>query len=365
MNQEYNKQAELAFAAYARNLVAGAVDELKLRGEGFSISQARNFASTYQVVDQHTDLTGLSATVFKDNNTGETFLTIRGTEITDVGDMLTNLINITLFGSTTLQPQYQSLKTKVQDWIDTGILPQNFTVTGHSLGGFLATDLAVDSTFANYITHAYLYNTPGQAGIFGDLINMMQNAWGIPTQYDPAKFSNIEAVVSDGLNIRPIAGLGCGVSPSIKNKLNHNITHIFASSVCRLWTFILSNFQSVCTATSKGISFLKLSLLFVFSSLSLSSMAQDTKIVGTPLQEKPAKNLLEVCKHQITDYRSIKIAIEKLYPVGSDVSVLLNNLENYFGTIKEKKIAKDYFFIKKQAEEVDNSWIYFFSKKCE
>jgi hypothetical protein len=30
VSQEYFKQAELAFAAYAKNLVAGAVDELKI-----------------------------------------------------------------------------------------------------------------------------------------------------------------------------------------------------------------------------------------------------------------------------------------------------------------------------------------------
>lgn len=215
--KEYFKQSELALAAYAKNLLAGAIDELKLRDADFSANQARNFASIYQVEDQYNDATGLPATVFKstDPENPQTFLAIRGTEITDVGDMLTNLINIALFGDTTLHPQYINLKSKVQEWIDTEKLPQNFTVTGHSLGGFLATDLAVDSDFASNITHAYLYNTPGQGGIFGELINMIQNAWGFPTQYDPAKFSNIEAVVSDGFNIRPIAGLGYDVSPPI------------------------------------------------------------------------------------------------------------------------------------------------------
>ena len=153
--------------------------------------------------------------MFADNNTGETFLAIRGTEISDPADLLTGLVNIALFGSTTLQPQYQSLKTQVQTWLIDGVLPQTFTVTGHSLGGFLATDLAVDEDFSGNISHAYLYNTPGQGGIFGDLLNMMQNAWGIPTQYDPAKFSNIEAVVGDGFNISPVAGLGYDVSPPI------------------------------------------------------------------------------------------------------------------------------------------------------
>lgn len=66
--------------------------------------------------NQYSDATGLSATVFKNNNTGETFLAIRGTN--DLADILTNLVNIALFGSTTLHPQYISLKNKVQEWID-------------------------------------------------------------------------------------------------------------------------------------------------------------------------------------------------------------------------------------------------------
>ncbi len=206
---EYFKQAELAFASYTKNLTAGIPDRDKLINDAeFSATQADAFILKYEVVDQHTDATGLSATVLADKNTGETFLAIRGTEISDPADLLTGLVNIALFGSTTLQPQYQSLKTQVQTWLNDGVLPQTFTVTGHSLGGFLATDLAVDSTFTNNISHAYLYNTPGQGGIFGDLLNMMQNTWGIPTQYDPAKFSNIEAVVSDGFNISPVAELG-------------------------------------------------------------------------------------------------------------------------------------------------------------
>jgi hypothetical protein len=151
--------------------------------------------------------------VFKstDPNNPQTFLAIRGTN--DPLDLLTDLVNIAVFGSTKLQPQYSNLKNKVTEWLGNDILPDTFTVTGHSLGGFLATDLAIDEDFSGNISHAYLYNTPGQGGIFGDLLNMMQNTWGIPTQYDPAKFSNIEAVVSDGFNISPVAGLGYDVSP--------------------------------------------------------------------------------------------------------------------------------------------------------
>ncbi len=216
MNQQAEnfKQAELAMAAYG-NFETDIPRQSELVAAGFSGAQANAFILKYEVEAQHSDNTGLSVTVFKstDPNNPQTFLAIRGTN--DPLDLLTDLVNIALFGSTTLQPQYLSLKNQIETWLGNDILPDTFTVTGHSLGGFLATDLAIDEDFAGNISHAYLYNTPGQGGIFGDLLNMMQNVWGIPTQYDPAKFSNIEAVVGDGFNISPVAGLGYDVSPPI------------------------------------------------------------------------------------------------------------------------------------------------------
>ncbi|MCC8995955.1 MAG: hypothetical protein LM517_02600 [Nitrosomonas sp.] len=111
----YFKQAELALAAYAKNLVAGRPDIEKLRDAEFSDSQALNFANTYRVVTQLPDTTGLSATIFADNLTGETFLAIRGTEITDPNDLFAGL-SLAMFGSTVLQPQYASLRSQVQAW---------------------------------------------------------------------------------------------------------------------------------------------------------------------------------------------------------------------------------------------------------
>jgi len=220
---EYFKHSELALAAYG-NYETDIPKQSELIGAGFSTSQANTFIGNYTVEAKHSDLTGLSVTVFKDHETDETFLAIRGTN--DPLDLLTDLVNIAVFGSTTLQPQYNNLKNKVIEWQENGILPDTFTVTGHSLGGFLATGLAVDAQFANNITHAYLYNTPEQGGIFGDLINMMQNVWSIPIQYDPARFSNIEAVVSDGFNISPIAGLGYDVSPSINIMIENQLSGV-------------------------------------------------------------------------------------------------------------------------------------------
>lgn len=163
MNQfaEYSKQAELALASYAQNLISGDPSEFELKKAELSANQARTFAETYHVVAQHTDATGLSATIFATDTTGETFLAIRGTEEGNLRDLLTDLINITWLGDTTLQPQYISLKFKVAEWIESGVLPSNFTVTGHSLGGFLAAGLVAESVFADHISHAYLFNAPG------------------------------------------------------------------------------------------------------------------------------------------------------------------------------------------------------------
>jgi len=210
---EYFKQAELALAAYA-NLVTEISNQDELKEAEFSNKQASTFTNTYRVIDQFDDaLTGLSATVFADKVSGEAFLAIRGTEVSDSMDLLTDLIDITWLGSTTLQPQYISLKFKVAEWIGNGILPQNFTVTGHSLGGFLAAGLVAELIFANHFSHAYLFNAPGVGGYTGPsaAAYAILDFLGVASTYDQSKISNIEAAIG----ISPISGLGFDVAPPI------------------------------------------------------------------------------------------------------------------------------------------------------
>ncbi len=210
MNQEYFKQAELALAAYA-SLNTGAPDRAALVFASFSEVQAITFATTYCVVTQYNDpATGLSATVFADKNTEETFLAIRGTEITDPGDIFAGL-PIAIFGTTILQPQYASLKTQVQAWLSNGTLKPTFTVTGHSLGGFLAAGLVDDPAFANHVSYAYLYNAPGTGGIVGSLADTLLGFMGLSPLGDSSKISNIEAAIGAS----PIAGLGFDAAPPI------------------------------------------------------------------------------------------------------------------------------------------------------
>ncbi|MBS0423622.1 MAG: hypothetical protein JSR71_04150 [Proteobacteria bacterium] len=208
------KQAELALTAYSdldQGMQLGQyISTLQDGGEGLSESQAIKFASTYRVVDRYFDATGLSATIFAKDTTGETFLAIRGTEASDSMDLLTDLIDITWLGSTTLQPQYISLKFKVAEWLENGILPQNFTVTGHSLGGFLAAGLVAEPMFTNHISHAYLFNAPGVGGSSAAAYAIL-DFLGVAPAYDQSKISNIEAATGTS----PISGLGFDVAPPI------------------------------------------------------------------------------------------------------------------------------------------------------
>jgi hypothetical protein len=156
---EYFKQAELALAAYARlDGIVNLIDPLK--EAGMTQSQAEHFARDWRVVEQYngeiiddyidefgnpqqaTILTGLSATVFQEMGSGRRYLAVRGTA--GLADLLTDLTDIALLGTPERQLQYAALKAKVGKWLDDGILSPGFSVSGHSLGGFLAGALLVD-----------------------------------------------------------------------------------------------------------------------------------------------------------------------------------------------------------------------------
>ncbi|SDE53483.1 hypothetical protein [Desulfuromonas thiophila] len=160
---DYYKYSELALASYS-DLAAGMVqqdyiDALMNDGDGMSQKQAETFAPNWTVLDQYDGMveetyydefgdeqtflnpTGLSVTLFEDGS-GKQVVAIRGTEPTDLDDIVTDIIDIGVLGTSEHQAQYAALSAQIQKWKDDGTLRTNFSVTGHSLGGFLATNLA-------------------------------------------------------------------------------------------------------------------------------------------------------------------------------------------------------------------------------
>ncbi|MBU1236748.1 MAG: hypothetical protein KJ634_12125 [Gammaproteobacteria bacterium] len=165
---EYFQQAELSLAAYAQlssgmSPVALAV-AVQQDGKGLSPKQAEEFAKTWRVVDQYTPTetvtttdeygnetqitvsNGLSVTLFKNVETHERYVAVRGTEVDDAGDLWTDFVDIALLGTPERQAQYAALKARLDEWLTEPdrLQGQTFTVTGHSLGGFLAGALLVD-----------------------------------------------------------------------------------------------------------------------------------------------------------------------------------------------------------------------------
>ena len=98
---------------------------------------------------------------------------------------------------------------------------QNFTVSGHSLGGYLAA--AVKQNYTQ-MTEAYLFNAPGVGGLLGNLADALSSAQGL-SSISPDNIWNIRG--SEGFPI--IAGLGyqLGTATIIQTEAsgnNHSIS---------------------------------------------------------------------------------------------------------------------------------------------
>lgn len=223
---EYYPYAELAFAAYA-NLLPGVnpIPVLRDAAVGMSSTQAAHFADRWRVIDVVNDSMGLSATLFQEMGTdgtlGRMVLAIRGTEVSwpnVIADFMADG-GIILHGRPDFSVQYQVLKARVNTWQQSGVLNGSFSVTGHSLGGWLATGLVSD--FGAQIEHAYLYNTPGVGGS-STVRDLLLSALGIPAwSGDPAKISNLRAAAGGSL----IAGLGLAVSSPIPVEIEDQLNN--------------------------------------------------------------------------------------------------------------------------------------------
>jgi len=167
-------QAELALAAYAV-LARGVPDPQRLRDADMSESQAVRFSASWTVIDQFTDpSSGVSATIFQKGS--QRYLAIRGTEPA-ANDILVDGI-LALGFAAKLNPQFDALKTQIDKWLaDSAMLKdQTFTVSGHSLGGYLAA--AVKQQYGAKVTDAYLFNAPGSGGLVGNIVDLLSGVFG-------------------------------------------------------------------------------------------------------------------------------------------------------------------------------------------
>ncbi|MEZ5436032.1 MAG: hypothetical protein R3E67_05660 [Pseudomonadales bacterium] len=189
--------AEASLAAYADlNDGKKTLDQKEaLKEAGMTEDQAIQFASRWpDVIEQYTDaISGFSATLFRNGN--EVCLAIAGTD-----SLLDVAIDIGLAEGLGAQAQYNALQGFYGSLISTGKIQStdSVTVSGHSLGGFLAQIFAVDH--AGEIAQTYTYNAPGIGGSVAQILDLMGVA---ATNIDT---SNILNVQGDGFSVT--AGLG-------------------------------------------------------------------------------------------------------------------------------------------------------------
>lgn len=225
----YFLQAELAQAAYGtfsgRTIE---IEELTRSGAGMSTSQAAAFVENWQVAAQYGNGTGLSATVFESREDGTKYLGIRGSEPA-ANDIVSDLLLATGWPSN-FNPQFLALKSQIENvWMqDSAVLQgQNFVVTGHSLGGYLAA--AIKSSFSQ-ATQGYLFNAPGVGGILGTVADSLVSVLGLNSM----STDNLWNICSsEGISF--ISGLGyqLGTAANIQTEAaidRHGISKILESA---------------------------------------------------------------------------------------------------------------------------------------
>lgn len=216
--------AELSLAAYSNlqnGSTATSANKQALKDAGMTEKQADEFAVRWpEVIKQYSDESGFSATAFRSGN--QVCVAIRGTEMTSLRDLVVDGFLATGNGAPF---QYSDAK----DFFDSLVLfpGDSITVTGHSLGGFLAQMLAVD--YAGEIANTYTYNAPGIGGggaEFWELLNVVPG--NIPT-------TNILNIQADGF--KATAGLGTSlgnveevhIENSLFSLLNHSVIKLVDS----------------------------------------------------------------------------------------------------------------------------------------
>ena len=214
---QYNTYAQAALASYASALVAGDVNNTARYRQpevGMAPAQATAFNATWNVLQQSPlNGNGFSAVLLQNRTTGEKVLAIAGTN--GWADWITDLVNIALYGTVLGMPQYLSLESFYTQLVSSGKLgaTEQITLTGHSLGGFLAQ--AFTARHSSVVSAAYTYNAPG----FGNGETLL-GFLGIIDTNAAAKITNVHA--ADGLSMTAGLGVMLGASRPVRIEADAN-----------------------------------------------------------------------------------------------------------------------------------------------
>lgn len=261
--KDYLNYAEIALASYGQALSLGArANAPKYQRVGMAESQAIQFDQSWSVLGQADIGDGFSAALFQKvdatgNPTGEKVLGIRGTEASHWGiDYLFDVVVIALLGTNRGSLQYASLEAFYQQMVSTGKLGTNeqFTVSGHSLGGFLAQ--AFTAKHDAVVAATYTYNSPGFAGSIpvGGVGTQLLEFFGITDASIPSnKIFNARAV--DGLSATSGLGQMIGYVNTFNIEKsdpisNHSIVTLTDSLVVQAMLLMLDPAVSQSTANS-------------------------------------------------------------------------------------------------------------------
>jgi Ca2+-binding RTX toxin-like protein len=173
-------------------------------------AQVERFSSEWRVVAQYSDpiYTGASATVFEEILSGRRYVGVRGTELS-LDDLLADTY-ILLGIPPILNPQTLNLLLVIDGWRSDGTLPSQFTITGHSLGGYIAA--AIGGVLRSSVSHTYLFNAPGVGGLIGNVYDGLAATLGMPLASVASRITSVRA--SAGISV--IAGLGAQLaSPTV------------------------------------------------------------------------------------------------------------------------------------------------------
>ena len=223
--QQLSAYSQTVLASYASNLVPlqNNKEQFKDLNVGMVDAQAIAFDKDWAVIQQSTpNGDGFSAVLLqrKDaagNATGEKVLAIAGTDKSSPADIITDLVNVALYGTVLGMPQYASLESFYSELVSsTGKLgaAEQVTVTGHSLGGFLAQ--AFTARHTNVVSAAYTYNAPG----FGTAEPLLGFLGVTDATGAAAKITNVHA--TDGLSMTAGLGVMLGATQPVRIEADVN-----------------------------------------------------------------------------------------------------------------------------------------------